>query len=120
MPRGFGEHYFRDEEAFYKALEKLNMLTPALDQWRLTRARREHMDVFGETIAVGEDYYSREIGWSNVLRVSQLSMERLLYVVVGNNPRMTELIAVLQLLSSREIVAAIYARLGEESTEAEG
>ena len=121
MPRGLGEHLW-DEEVFYEALERLNRFTPAHGQWRVTRARREHTDVFDEPIAAGEDYYSREIGpgWSDVVRISRLSMERILYAVVLNNPRMTELITVLHLLSLREIAAAVYAQLGEKSTEAEG
>lgn len=119
MPRGLGERPW-DEEIFDRALEKLNMFTPAGGQWRLTRARREHTDVFDETIAAGEDYYSREVGpgWSDVVRISKLSMERLLYAVVINNPRLTELIAALHLLSLREIAAAVYAQLGEKPTEA--
>jgi len=41
-------------------------------------------------------------------------MERLLYVVVGHNPYMTNVVELLHLvrMSRREVAAAVYARLG--------
>lgn len=70
----------------------------------MATARREHTDVFGESTALGEDYYSRETGpdWSDVIKVSSLSMERLLYVVVGNHPRMAKLADTLRTLSQKK------------------
>lgn len=87
MPRQFLEEYFSDEE-FREMVEKLNGLNPSVFPWKWTTARKEHEDLFGETIRNGEVYFKREIGvgWGDAIKLSRLSMERMLYALFSANP----------------------------------
>jgi hypothetical protein len=78
MPRYPLEDYFSDKE-FAELVRKLNALTHPAFQWRWTRARKEHEDIFGETIHRREEYFKREVGvaWGNDIKVSRISMERI-------------------------------------------
>ena len=98
MPRDISDFYFQDEAAFNRDLAAFNALFNLYDQWQVTRARKEHADLFGEPIQPGEVYYKQQAGpaWNQVTKISQLSMERLLYVVLACNPR-------LQALGEREL-----------------
>ena len=98
MPRDIGDFYFRDEADFNRALTAFNALFNLYDQWQVTRARKEHEDLFGEPIQPGEFYYKQQTGpaWDQVTKLSQLSMERVLYVVLVGNSR-------LQALGEREL-----------------
>ena len=93
MPRDIGDFYFRDAADFNRALAAFNALFTRYDQWQVTRARKEHEDLFGEPIQPGEFYYKQQIGpaWDQVTKLSQLSMERLLYVIMVGNPRLLAL-----------------------------
>jgi len=93
MPRDIGEFYFRDEAAFNRAFAAFNALFTHYDQWQVTHARKEHEDLFGEPIQSGEFYYKQQTGpaWDQVTKLSQLSMERVLYVVLACNPRLLAL-----------------------------
>ena len=68
-------------------VEKLNALNHPTFPWQWTQARKEHEDLFGETIQDGETYFKREIGaaWDSVIKLSRLSMERLLYALFSAN-----------------------------------
>ncbi len=100
MPRDIDDFYFRDEADFNRALAAFNALFTRYNQWQVTQARKEHQDLFGEPIQPGEFYYKQQTGpaWDQVTKISQLSMERLLYVVLACNPR-------LQALGERELAA---------------
>ncbi len=44
-------------------VEKLNALYSSFDEWRFTKARKEHTDEFGDKITEGEVYFKqREYG----------------------------------------------------------
>ena len=51
--------------------------------WRITSARKAHIDEFGDEIKRGEDYYRRESGPEvvDVLRLSVRSMDKVLRVL---------------------------------------
>ena len=51
--------------------------------WRITSARRTHIDEFGDEIKRGEDYYRRESGPEvvDVFRLSVRSMDKVLRVL---------------------------------------
>lgn len=92
MPRGFLEDYYSDEE-FHQMLGWLNALSPEWSGWRHVTARKEHEDLFGEAIGRSEVYFQRQIGvaWGDSLKLSRLSMERLLYAVFAGNQLLADL-----------------------------
>ena len=75
-----------------KVLDTFNALFPG-QPWKHTSARKEHVDLFGEVIKNGESYYRRHVGagWGDVVRLSRLSMERLIYVFFHTNPLLREI-----------------------------
>jgi hypothetical protein len=87
MPRQYWERYFSDEE-FREMVEKLNALTPFAFPWQPTTARKAHEDHFGEAIQDGEVYFKRQVGagWSDAIKLSRLSMERMLDALFSANP----------------------------------
>jgi len=93
MSREFQTHYFQDEATFQQAFAAFNALSSWYDEWRSTRARKVHTDLFGETIKSGEIYYKRQCGaaWDAVIKVSQSSMERLVYALLAGNPQLMAL-----------------------------
>jgi hypothetical protein len=60
-------------------------------QW--TKARKEHEDLFVETISIGEDYLRRKTGpaWDNSVKLSQLSVERVILSVFDGKPELRKL-----------------------------
>jgi hypothetical protein len=70
-----------------KVLHTFNSLFPNRP-WKHTSARKAHVDLFGEVIRIGDVYYRRQVsaGWGDVVRLSRLSMERLIYVFFHTNP----------------------------------
>lgn len=86
MPRRLMEQYYKQEE-FEQMVKKLNALYSKMSPWRKTQARKKHEDLFGETIENGEVYFKREDGpaFDDVIKLSQLSMERLLLALFSGN-----------------------------------
>jgi hypothetical protein len=86
VPRGLLEEYYPEE--FDDMLDKLNALNPSAFPWQRTNARKEHKDLFGEAIRDGEVYFKRQVGagWGDDIKLSRLSMERMLYALFGLNP----------------------------------
>jgi hypothetical protein len=86
VPRGFLEEFYLEE--FDDMLDKLNALNPSAFPWQRTKARKEHEDLFGETIRDGEIYIKRQVGagWGDDIKLSRLSMERMLYALFPANP----------------------------------
>jgi hypothetical protein len=91
MPRGFLEEYYPEE--FDDMLDKLNALNPSAFPWQRTKARKEHKDLFGETIRDDEVYFKRQVGagWGDDIKLSRLSMERVLYALFSLNPGLERL-----------------------------
>jgi hypothetical protein len=92
MPRRFLEEYYSDEE-LAKMVRKLNALTSRWSPWQRTQARKEHEDLFEETIQPNEVYFKRRVGsaWGDDIKLSRLSMERLLFVLFDANPSLEKL-----------------------------
>jgi hypothetical protein len=92
MPRSHLEHYPFDVD---ELLGRFNALFGGWNEWRPTSARKEHQDLFGEVICDGEIYYKRQMGpaWDDVIKLSRLSMERLLYAVFYGNSRLENIAA---------------------------
>lgn len=83
--RFVGEYY--TEEEFKEMVEKLNALMPRLSPWQWTHARKEHEDLFGEMVKPGDYYFKRKDGpaYGDVIKLSRLSMERLLVALFSGN-----------------------------------
>jgi hypothetical protein len=86
VPRGFLEEYYPEE--FDDMLDKLNALNPSAFPWQRTKARKEHKVLFGETIQDSEVYFKRQVGTGrgDDIKLSWLSMERMLYALFSLNP----------------------------------
>jgi hypothetical protein len=59
-------------------LARLNAVAGGLFQWQPTLAKKDHTDEFGDEIKIDEIYYSRALGFRDVLRVSSRSMGSLM------------------------------------------
>jgi hypothetical protein len=90
--------------------------------WRITSARRTHIDEFGDEIKRGEDYYRRESGPEvvDVFRLSVRSMDKVLRVLFEwNNEGLA--MAKLVLRERDDSIRAALDRLDEvERNEREG
>jgi hypothetical protein len=84
------EFYHQDE--FNKRVDLLNALNTEYSQWQYTTARKNHQDIFGDLIKESETYFKRSNGpaFDNVIKISQRSMDRLIYVLFSYNPRLDE------------------------------
>jgi len=81
MPRSEFEEYYSAEE-LHRAVDLLNTFTGELNPWERVRARKTFIDLFGEEIRPGDFYYQHKgIAYTDVVRISILSMERLCYVL---------------------------------------
>lgn len=69
-------------------LRKLNACYSDYFHWSLKKAQKKHIDLFGQEINEGVYYYRARIdnNLSSYLKLSEQSMERLLYVIFINNP----------------------------------
>ena len=87
------------EEAYYSAeasAAMFKMLDAISDQtlpWQETKARKEHVDLFGEAIRPGKYYFKRSTGpgFHVVVKLSQASMNRVLYALFAGNLRLQRL-----------------------------
>jgi len=69
-------------------LRMLNACYPDYHHWSLKKAQKKHIDLFGQQINEGTYYYRARIdnNLSSDLKLSEQSMERLLYVIFINGP----------------------------------
>jgi hypothetical protein len=81
------DHIYSDKE-IAELVDKLNACYPVDFQWAYKRAIKEHTDLFDQKISAGEHYYRMRMGGSygNDLKLSCLSMERLLFAVFAPGP----------------------------------
>lgn len=79
--------YFKSDKEFNLYLDRLNSLLKYDFEWQYTQARKDHKDMFDVEIKEGENYFKRPYGasYDAVLKLSRLSMERLLYAVFAGN-----------------------------------
>lgn len=82
---------YRHEE-FSSLLRLLNAYDPYFP-WVPTEARKEHRDPFGEQIAEGEVYFCKTVGvgWGDYVKLSRLSMQRLIYLTLGTTRGLREI-----------------------------
>ena len=61
--------------------------------WSNPKAQKSHIDVFGEKISVGEYYFRFRMGtdFVNDIKLSNISMDKFLYVSFTSNPELEEL-----------------------------
>ena len=67
---------------------KLNTCYPDFFQWRKKKAQKVHIDMHGQQINIGDHYYCARIdnNFSSDLKLSEQSMERMLYAIFINVP----------------------------------
>lgn len=88
----FVDWYYEPDE-LAQMIDRLNGLYGLGNEWRATTARKEHKDLYGQPIAPGEIYYKRQIGeaWDAQIKLSQLSLARLVYAIFEGNPGLIEI-----------------------------
>jgi hypothetical protein len=82
-----GEYYRTDAE-FDAAVGLINTQFDPDDRYRLSKARAEHVDEYGDTIKPDEEHFSRRAGFRNDIKLSRLSMERHCYTSLHENRRL--------------------------------
>ena len=82
MPRQPVEHFYSEKE-LRERVNRINAFASECSPWKLTHARREHLDLFGEVIKQGVDYFKYERGpaFDDVIKLSALSMEKLCFAL---------------------------------------
>ena len=76
-------------KTFNEMFERLNSLNEYFP-WQFKRAQKEHLDLFGEKIQIGETYFRQHFtgSYSDDIKLSEQSMERVLYVLFAANPNL--------------------------------
>ena len=80
--------YFESEAEFKLYVDRLNaLISHDYSHWQSTEARKKHVDMHGVQIQEGEIYFKRQYGtaYDDVLKLSRLSMERLLFALFVSN-----------------------------------
>ena len=82
MPRQPVEHFYSEKE-LHEMVDRINAFASDYSPWKLTHARKEHQDLFGEVINPGEYYFKHGSGpaFDDVVKLSTLSMERLCFAL---------------------------------------
>jgi len=106
--------YYYNDKKFDEMLEILNALTLKTESWHTTRARKEHIDLWGEVIHPGDTYYRHQwdFSWHESLELSRLSMDRFLFVLFAGNPDLKELATLLH-KKREERRAGVLSGLGQ-------
>lgn len=82
---------YHTEEELSDMFKKLDAISDQRSgAWHESKAKKEHTDIFGETVRPGRYYFKRTIGpgFHNVVKLSQASMDRLLHAVFAGNPQL--------------------------------
>jgi hypothetical protein len=82
MPRQPVEHFYSEKE-LHEMVDRINAFTSECSPWKVTHARREHQDWFGEVIKEGDHYfkYGRGPAFDEAIKLSALSMEKLCFAL---------------------------------------
>ena len=80
------------DEVFDDYLNRLNMLYSPCHRWQDTKAKKEHIDLFGIKIKPNEIYFKRSdgAGFIDVQKLSMESMQNLIYSLFNSNFRLSE------------------------------
>lgn len=84
--------YFETKEDFWAAFKSFDALYGHFG-WQSTTARKNHEDLFGIPIESGEVYFRKDLGgaWGSTEKLSNSSMEKILYVAIVLNPGLRKL-----------------------------
>ena len=82
MPRQPIEKYYSEKE-LDQMVSRINAFASEYSPWKLTHARIEHQDLFGDLIKPGEYYFKHGSGpaFDDVIKLSASSMEKLCFAV---------------------------------------
>ena len=79
------------DEEFRVAVERMSALCSENFGFKLTRAAKDHTDLFDQPIRKGDDHYTRGGGFGDCLRLSKASMDRVCVAVLFDNRFLTSL-----------------------------
>jgi hypothetical protein len=76
------EKYYSEKE-LDQMVSRINAFASEYSPWKLTHARIEHQDLFGDVIKPGEYYFKHGSGpaFDDVIKLSASSMEKLCFAV---------------------------------------
>lgn len=79
---------YLSNEQINSLIRKLNACYPDYFQWAQKKAQKKHIDMFGQQINDGDHYYRAKTdnNYSNDLKLTKSSMERMLYAIFANAP----------------------------------
>ena len=82
MPRQPIEKYYSEKE-LDEMVSRINAFASEYSPWKLTHARIEHQDLFGDVIKPGEYYFKHGSGpaFDDVIKLSASSMEKLCFAL---------------------------------------
>ncbi|MEJ2214824.1 MAG: hypothetical protein P8Y20_12405 [Gammaproteobacteria bacterium] len=91
-PKILNKQLYDDTELF-EYLKSINSLLGSKDEFKQTTAKKEQTDILGIKISYGETFYKRNINQAYVtdIKLSRVTMERLLYAFFENNHRIKKL-----------------------------
>jgi len=82
MPSQPVEHFYSEKE-LHEMVDRINAFASDFSPWKVTQARREHQDLFGDVIKPCDHYfkYQRGPAFDDVVKLSALSMEKLCFAL---------------------------------------
>lgn len=103
---------FKTDEEFWSAFRRLDALNGKGSRWDKPRAAKPHIDIFGQPVEEGEQYFSRVYGGLTDRRiVSRRSMEAMLAAVMipdGYMEQMADLLIKEETQKLRDISSRIH------------
>lgn len=107
--------WFEKDEDFWKGFQRLNALCGDSMRWETPTARKEHTDIFGQTVKPNETYFSRDYSGTFGARliVSRQSMDALLMALLiphGYAEGMADLLIEEQAERFREVSKRAFGR----------
>jgi hypothetical protein len=84
--------FYTSDEDLSEAVHRLNGLFDVYRPFQTTRARKDHIDIFGIPIEEGETYYRRQCGewFGSEITLSAASMEKVCGAILFNNSWLME------------------------------
>ena len=95
--------YYKSEEELQVAVNQLNALFDPFHEFKVTTARKDHVDAFGVLIKSRETYYKREFGsgLGNDIKVASTSMEQLCGAILFNNRWMEDIVQTVEFIRKK-------------------
>ena len=81
------DYLYLDDKKFIELFSRFDALFHDWGRWKAVKARKDHMDVFGEPIQTGETYFKRDYGasWDATIKLSRKSLELVMFVMFAGN-----------------------------------